>query len=396
MNEGAVLGGRTVAVALVFGMFFVGTSAIGQEIRFVPFRTAPLGSPVGAIGDPVDPQFNVDLGCWELSVEAGGVEVDLDLQAFGWGDADCVQDTGLCRVDPDDPCTLPSDCRGCEKDAVCTPGTCTDNGATCLRVDHTGSGDPCISNDVCADGTCSGSGGPCRSATDCPAGETCDGVETCRGRLAPCTLGAIQATVMSAGYSNGVGGDLNPKGWPSSISDGIYQAADICSDNGDPCKTPFDLTCGGRPDTFCIANDGFVMPVCAISLNAFATPTRNYAWASAAQISCNEDGGFVKTMGGLILVVPPNAAGTYLIELDPNPGNSFMTSADGVPLPDVVFTPACLTVVLTQSDFSHWQDCETGPAGERFATGCEILNFEQNRFVDLGDFARFQIAFTMP
>ena len=58
------------------------------EIRFLPIRSAPLGSPVGTIGDPVTPVFNGALGCWEVFVPGGvGFAVDLDLQAFGWGNA---------------------------------------------------------------------------------------------------------------------------------------------------------------------------------------------------------------------------------------------------------------------------------------------------------------------
>lgn len=95
-------------------------------MQLFPIRTAPLGSPAGTVGDPVTPTFNEELNCWELKVP-GGVEVDLDLQAFGWADR--------------------------------------------------------------------------------PGGWA---------------LGALQATVLSAGYDNGIGAPLNPKGWPGSPRDGAY------------------------------------------------------------------------------------------------------------------------------------------------------------------------------
>jgi hypothetical protein len=54
-------------------------------------------------------------------------------------------------------------------------------------------------------------------------------------------------------------------------------------------------------------------------------------------------GGF-ETFGGLILDVPAGAAGTYVIGVDPDPNNSFMTSGTGAPISGVVLTGACITV----------------------------------------------------
>jgi hypothetical protein len=87
------------------------------------------------------------------------------------------------------------------------------------------------------------------------------------------------------------------------------------------------------------------MPGCTSDLPAIATPTLDYAWATAAQVDCNTDQGGIKTMGGLILEVPANASGTYVIGLDNDPNNSFMTSGSGVPIPGVQFTAACITVI---------------------------------------------------
>ena len=313
---------QSVCLALPVGILMLGTIAVGQEIRWMPIRSAPLGSPAGTVGAAINATFNTSLGCWELRVSAGGIEVDFDLQAHGWGQADCVQPPGLCRVDPGDPCTLPADCRACDGDADCVVGTCTDNGATCQDPAGGGSGAACINDLDCSD------------------------PEACVGRLAPCTLGAIQATVIPAGYVNGLGGDLTPKGWPGTRGSGAYQAYKTCVYSGFPCTGPFDPRCrGGIVDIpECFPNPDWIMPTCADDLNAIRTAAQDYAWATVAQHDCNIDDGSIKTMGGLILNVPNDAAGTYLIGLNPDPNHSFMTNGAGRPIPDVEFTPACITI----------------------------------------------------
>ena len=245
-------GKRPTLAILILAALFSWTAAFGQEIRFMPIRSAPLGSPAGTVGDPVTPEFNTDLGCWEYRVSAGGIEVDLDLQAFGWGNA---------------------------------------------------------------------AGSP--------------------------TLGAIQATVVPAGYANGQGADLNPKGWPGSPGDGAYQANQRCEEGGDlsPCTPPFDPTCDNLSNGECVAASNWIMPDCALDVYAIATPTLNYAWATVVTVDCAVDDGMVKTMGGLILEVPTDASGTYVIAFNPAPNNTFMTSGCGTPIPDVVLTPACITVI---------------------------------------------------
>ncbi|MCH8148591.1 MAG: RHS repeat protein [Planctomycetes bacterium] len=245
---------HTVLIAIVFVMA-TATIVFGQEMRWMPIRSAPLGSPVGTVGAPVTPQFNAELGCWEVVV-SGGVEVDLDLQASGWGNA------------PGSP-----------------------------------------------------------------------------------TLGAIQAIVVPGGYNNGVGSTLNPKGWPGSPLDGAYQAQERCEVGGDlsPCSPPFDPTCDGNANGACVHASNWVMPVCAADFAAFVTPTLAYAWAAAAQNDCNTDDGAVKTFGGLILELDANAAGTYVIALDPNPNSSFMFSGTGSLIPGLTFTPACITVITDRT-----------------------------------------------
>ena len=145
MNPKSGLGCRELMIAcLTVGpttLLAPHQSVAAPTMQFFPSRIAPLGSPVATFGDPVTPTFNEALDCWELKIPAGGVEVDLDLQAFGWGNA---------------------------------------------------------------------AGSP--------------------------TLVAIQATVDPSGYVNGVGGDLNPKGWPASPLDGAYQAYEACTGNQVGCQ----------------------------------------------------------------------------------------------------------------------------------------------------------------
>ena len=74
---------RRLLGALAVGMVMLGASAFGQSMRFRPIRSAPLGSPVGTLGEPVTSQFNDELGCWEVFLPAG-VEVDLAIEATGW------------------------------------------------------------------------------------------------------------------------------------------------------------------------------------------------------------------------------------------------------------------------------------------------------------------------
>jgi|GEM_PF-1257103 len=244
---------RPFCVAAALVVVTLATHAFGQTMQVYPVRSAPLGSPAGTIGDPVTPQFNAGLGCWEVEVSPG-VEVDLDLQAFGWGDA------------PGSP-----------------------------------------------------------------------------------TVGAIGGYVVSASYDNGVGGVLNPKGWPASPLDGAYQASRSCEGVGGtglPCTHPFDPTCGQQGGGTCVTPSPRWMWQCnPPGIDLIVTPTLNYAWATA-EGACGEiDDGTTRTFGGLILEVPLNAAGTYVIALNPDPNTSYMSAITGAPIPNVAFTSACITVM---------------------------------------------------
>ncbi|MCH8147833.1 MAG: hypothetical protein IH987_07545 [Planctomycetes bacterium] len=193
-------------VTLMFVTLWSASNAFGQTMQFYPIRVAPLGSPAGTIGNPVTPEFNSDLGCWELEVMPG-VEVDIDLQAFGWGDA------------PGSP-----------------------------------------------------------------------------------VLGPIQGRVVSAGYHNSIGADLNPKGWPESPRDGAYQANRSCEGgggNGLPCTHPFDPTCEQQGGGTCVDPSPRWIVTCTGYFTAVVTATLDYAWAqSPFPDGCEIDDGTIRTFGG--------------------------------------------------------------------------------------------------
>jgi len=162
-------------------------------------------------------------------------------------------------------------------------------------------------------------------------------------------LGHIQATIGSDGYSNGTGADLNPKGWPADPGRGAYQAMKVCGagGNGDPASPPFDTICTGNG--FTIDNPDFIFRpyMNANVLAAIFTSTLDYGYAVAAQDpfdAIDPDPDSFGTFGGLILEVPTDAAGTYVIAVDPDPNNSYMWA--GEPPTDIrFFTATCITVI---------------------------------------------------
>ncbi len=259
---------KPLLLTLMLVTLWSAANALGQPtIRFYPIRSAPLGSPPGTVGNPVTPEFNSDLGCWEVRVIAG-VEVDIDVQAFGWGAA------------PGEP-----------------------------------------------------------------------------------VLGAVQATAASVEFSNGVGADLIPKGWPDSPTDGAYQAEESCGGpegNGDPCVEPFDTTCDNGNNGFCVHSPDWVMSPFTRHVSAMALPfpPGGYAWATAVQTCCEKDEGRIGTLGGMILDVPIEAQGTYIIDFVPDPNNTFMVDGKGTPIPGLTLTPACITVEPV--DFNRYVSFQTG------------------------------------
>ncbi|MCH8147834.1 MAG: hypothetical protein IH987_07550 [Planctomycetes bacterium] len=230
-----------------------GHTIICTGMRFYPIRMAPLGSPVGTVGYSVTPEFNSDLGCWELEV-LPGVEVDIDVQAGGWGNA------------PGNP-----------------------------------------------------------------------------------SLGAVTARLNSAGYSNGVGPDLNPKGWPGDPVQGAYQANRHCGLGGDlrPCVVPFDTTCNNSTNGFCIHSSDWVFTPAAADFAGTDTSVLGYGWFAAPSVpnvSFDPDPSSFSTLGGLILEIPHAAQGTYVIDFDPDSNNTFMLTGSGDLIPGLMLTAVCITV----------------------------------------------------
>ena len=67
---------RPLVVALAVGLFVMGTSAFGQEIRWMPVRTNNFGSTPGTVGVPATGvTFNDTLGCWEYKAVGGNFEM---------------------------------------------------------------------------------------------------------------------------------------------------------------------------------------------------------------------------------------------------------------------------------------------------------------------------------
>jgi len=277
--------------------------ASDAEMRVYPIRSAPLGSPVGTLGDPVMPSFNAALGCWELQVP-GGVEVDIDLQAFGWGGATCLYDDG-------------------------------ENGPTPV----------------------------------------------------PCPLGAIAGAVDSAGYDNGIGTPLNPKGWPASPGDGAYQADKACGGGGSglPCSDPFDVLCNFQG--FCSYNPNWVMSYDVAYIPVIVTNSLDYGWAVAAEEPFNDYDidDSVKTFGGLILEVPNSAAGIYVIAFDPDPSKTYMAYGDGAPIPGVTLTPACITIIENAGACCSGTNCSMVAAADCEASGGTFFGFQSTCDTPDGD-----------
>ena len=199
---------RPLLGALAVGLLVAGTSTFGQEIRLVPSRTAPGGSAIATWGTAIDAPFNAGLNCFEYTIDAGGEQVQLLIQAGTWG-------------------------------------------ANTL-------GDP--------------------------------------------TLGAAQARIDSSGYSSGLGDPLAAFAFNANRPDGAYQVLLFCSVGGDerPCSAPFDGGCavGGG---ICIPLPGWLVPPANSPINAVATSTPDYAFASAAVACSMLDNGTFKDFGTLVL-----------------------------------------------------------------------------------------------
>ena len=132
----------------------------------------------------------------------------------------------------------------------------------------------------------------------------------------PHLLKAVQGTVDSAGYSNGVGGTLIPLGWPGTPEDGCF----------------IDTT---RSD---YVFQGMV------AVDAVSTGDLNYIWGAVLITGSKADDGQTYYLGTLILEVPTNADGTYTIDFLPNVAKTFMQDNNGQNILPLILTPALITI----------------------------------------------------
>jgi hypothetical protein len=224
-------------------------------------------------------------------------------------------------------------------------------------------------------------------------------------------LGAIQATIDSSGFSNGVGCDISPKGWPATPAIGAYQTFKVCGAGGDgsPASPPFDTLCTGNG--FAVDNPDFIFrPYMNTNhLSAVAFPTLDYGYASAAQNTDNTfdpDPSAFGTFGGLIMEVPSCAAGTYIVGPIPDPNLTFMTAANSAPIDGVMVVPASITITtgkccsaigpgVTCEDNLTTGQCDQRPLPRLFVPGetcdgptvqddCPSCNFETQTGCDDG------------
>ena len=132
----------------------------------------------------------------------------------------------------------------------------------------------------------------------------------------PSLLDALQATVDSSGYSNGVGGTLIPYGWPGTPEDGCF----------------IDT---GRSD-YVFNGMG--------ALDAVYTGDLDYMWGAVLLFGGKTDDGQTYYLGTLILEVPTDASGTYTIDFIAGNADTFMKDDGGQFILPLSLTPAFITI----------------------------------------------------
>ena len=132
----------------------------------------------------------------------------------------------------------------------------------------------------------------------------------------PSLLELLQATVDSSGYSNGVGGDIVPYGWPGSPEDGCFITT-----------TRSDFVFLGM--TY---------------IDAVSYGDLDYIWGAVLIIGSKADDGLIYYLGTLILDVPNDAIGTYTIDFIPGDTNTFMKDDNGQLILPLTLTPARITI----------------------------------------------------
>ena len=132
----------------------------------------------------------------------------------------------------------------------------------------------------------------------------------------PNLLKAVQATVDSSGYSNGVGGTLNPLGWPGSPEDGCFINA-----------SRSDYVFYGMTQ-----------------IEAVYTGDLNYMWGATLIVGTKTDDGQPYYFGTLILEVPTDASGTYTIDFIADIDKTFMKDNNGQNILPIALTSALITI----------------------------------------------------
>ena len=149
----------------------------------------------------------------------------------------------------------------------------------------------------------------------------------------PNLLKTLQTTVDSAGYSNGIGGNLVPLGWPGSPEDGCFI---------DTSKPNYVFT--GMS-----------------AIDAVHTGDLDYMWGATLLFGSKADDDQTYYLGTLILNVPSNGEGDYLIDFISGSSNTFMKDdMDQFILP-LTLTPAVITIDDSSNDPPNPPSIPSGP-----------------------------------
>jgi len=116
--------------------------------------------------------------------------------------------------------------------------------------------------------------------------------------------------------SNGVGGTLNPLGWPGSPEDGCFINA-----------SRSDYVFYGM-----------------VQLDAVYTGDLNYMWGATLIVGTKTDDGQPYYFGTLILEIPTDASGTYTIDFIAGIDKTFMKDNNGQNILPIALTSALITI----------------------------------------------------
>ena len=170
-------------------------------------------------------------------------------------------------------------------------------------------------------------------------------------------LGAFQATLDPAGYASGDGGPLFPLSEPDP-SAGAFQVTRLCVSSqtleptGATCDPPLACPTG----ELCIARPDWVFGN-AETVNVVVTAIPAYVWIGAIQTgACAIDDGRPRYAGTLVVVVPEDAKGTYVLGWNSDAETTLLNDCDAIRLPNVRLTPARITVETGKCCFNLDQD----------------------------------------